>query len=268
MKRTFVILICCGALGFAQEPAAGTSKDVKAVTAAAEKPKWLQKAIDVKYGDVGRITAILVGLAPGATNITGHSDLRVITIGTYDPEFVKLADEIVKRYDVARQSQPAKQWHNFDLVAYILVSGPQGTAGDALPADLEGVAKQLRSLFGYRDLKLLDTAWIRAIEHSSGAVSGSVAGLAEGSKVPSKYTMRFKSASVGAEEKGNVIYLSDFMFNYQLPYEAAMGTTSWVDLGFNTDLSIADSQKVVVGKSRTGNADQALILVLSARVVN
>jgi hypothetical protein len=263
-----MILICCGALGFAQEPAAGTSKDVKAVTAAAERPKYLQKVIDVKHGEVGALAKLLGNLAPSMTTVSAQPDLQAISIGTYDPSFLVLADEVVKRYDVARQSQPATQLHDIELVAYILIASPKGTAGDALPPDLDGVAKQLRSLFGYRDLKLLDTAWIRAIEHSSGAVSGSVAGLAEGSKVPSKYTMRFKSASVGAEEKGNVIYLSDFMFNYQLPYEAAMGTTSWVDLGFNTDLSIADSQKVVVGKSKIGSADQALVLVLSARVVN
>jgi hypothetical protein len=38
-------------------------------------------------------------------------------------------------------------------------------------------------------------------------------------------------------------------------------------LGFDTDLRIPEGQKVVVGKSHIGPGNEAMILVLSARVV-
>jgi hypothetical protein len=131
------------------------------------------------------------------------------------------------------------------------------------------VAKQLRSLFGYRDLKLMDTALIRTREGHVGDMSGSANGLSEGSKAPTDYQLWFKSAQVRAGEKGNLIELSDFHFKVRFAFETSPGSQlSFSNLGFSTDLSIADSQKVVVGKSKIGSADQALILVLSARVVD
>jgi hypothetical protein len=264
------MLICCGALGFAQEPAAGTEKTVQTGTAPAEKRQYLQRVIEVKNGEVKALGNLLTSLSPGHTIVVPHPDLKVISIGTYDPEFLKLAEEIVKRYDVARQSQPAAQEHDIEVVAYILVASPKGTAGDALPAELEGVAKQLRSLFGYRDLKLVDSALIRTREDHAGEVSGSALGLVEGASKagPSDYKMGFKGAEVRAGEKGNVIELSNFHFYARLVFEASPGPGSFSStVSFETDLSIADSQKVVVGKSKIGSGDQALILVLTARVV-
>ncbi|MGD0580532.1 MAG: hypothetical protein ABSC08_16595, partial [Bryobacteraceae bacterium] len=127
MKRMFLMLICCGALGFAQEPAAGTEKTVQLGTAATEKPKYLQSVIEVKNGEVNDLARLLDTLAPGGTRVSTHHDLKLISIGTYDPEFIKLADEIVKRYDVARQKEPPAVQHDIELTAYILVASPQGT---------------------------------------------------------------------------------------------------------------------------------------------
>lgn len=267
MKRVCMILICCGALGFAQEPVAATEKKVQLGTAATEKPKYLQSVIEVKNGEVKDLARLLESLAPGGTRVNAHPDLKLISIGTYDPSFLQMAEEVVKRYDVARQVQPSKQARDIELVAYILIASPKGTAGDALPADLEGVAKQLRSLFGYRDLRLLDTALIRTLDSHGGDVSGSVAGLVEGLKVPSTYQLRFKTAS--SVQERTQIYLDDFHFSMRFPYESGgQGQVSYSDVGFGTDIFMADSQKVVVGKSRIGGVDQALVLVLMARVVS
>jgi hypothetical protein len=139
-----------------------------------------------------------------------------------------------------------------------------------LPADLDGVAKQLRAVFGYRDLKLVDTALIRAREGRPGNMSGELYGLAEDVKAPADYQMDFTSAQVRAGERGNVVALGDFRFSLPLVHHTygVNGVTVASNIGFKTDLSIADSQKVVVGKSRIGGADQALVLVLTARVVN
>lgn len=38
----------------------------------------------------------------------------------------------------------------------MLLAGKKAIAGDALPAELDGVAKQLKGVFGYSDFRLLD----------------------------------------------------------------------------------------------------------------
>ncbi len=274
MKRMIAMLICCGALGLAQEPAAGTAKTVQAGLTA-EKHQWLQKVIDVKYADVNALSKLLGNLVQGDLDprynrVIAQPDLHAISIGTYDPAFLQMAEEMIKRYDVATWSwaKPAAQARDIEVVAYILVASPKGTAGDALPADLEGVGKQLRSLFGYRDLKLMDTALIRVREGHGGDMNGDATGLIESAKAPTGYQLEFQSAQVRAGERGNVIELGHFRFRVLSAYESSPGTTGNREVvGFYTDLSIADSQKIVVGKSRIGGADQALVLVLTARVV-
>ena len=192
----------------------------------------------------------------------------MISIGTYDPDFIKLADEIVKRYDVAREKASTIALHDIELTAYILVASPQGTAGDALPPGLDGVAKQLQSVFGYRDLKLLDAAVVRGHESHSGEMSGSLAASSNPGKGPQSYQLRFKDAAVRQTDGHTVIYLNEFRFGVRVGIETSPGVIGWSEVNFNTDLNITDSQKVVVGKSKFGSADQALILVLSARVVS
>ena len=262
MKRLLGVLICAAALAAGQAASSGTPQP------AADKEKYTQSVIEVKHGEVVALANLLRSLAPPRTSVSPHPDLQLISIGTYDPEFVKLADEIVQRYDVARKIETTAPVRDIELTAYILVASPHGTAGDALPAGLEGVAKQLQSVFGYRDLRLLDTALIRSHEGHAGEMSGNVPGLTAGAKNPPVYQLRFKNASVRQSEGHAVIDLNEFRFGFRVPWENEQGGTNWSDLGFNTDLSIGDSQKVVVGKSRIGNADQALILVLSARVVS
>lgn len=263
MKRMLAMLICAAALAAGQTATGGGT-----LQPAAEKPKYLQSVIEVKNGEVNALASLLKMLQPNMTTVAAHPDLKLISIGTYDPEFVKLADEIVKRYDVAREQTPPKVFHDIEVTAYILAASPQGTAGDALPADLEGVAKQLRAVFGYRDLKLLDSALIRTHENHGSNIRGSVTGLTESLKMPSIYQLRFKSASISTGEKQPSISLSDFSFDFRLAYQNAEGHIDFNNIAFSTDLSIPESQKVVVGKSKIGSGDQALVLVLTARVVN
>ena len=263
MKRMLAVLICAAALAAGQTSSGGSTPQP-----AVENPKYLQSVIEVKHGDVNALARLLESLSPPRTTVRAHPDLNLISIGAYDPEFVKLADEIVQRYDVALKKEPLAPVRDIELTAYILVASPQGTSGDALPAGLEGVAKQLQSVFGFRDLKLLDTALIRAHEGSRGSeMSGNVTGLVADT-TPAIYQLRFNSSAVRQAEGRTLIDLNSFRFGFKLPYETAPKQIGWMDLGFNTDLSIGESQKVVVGKSKFGSGNQALILVLSARVVS
>jgi hypothetical protein len=236
--------------------------------------KWVQKVIDVKYANTNALAQLLGGMKQGrnADSVTAQLDLHAISVGSYDPSFLKLAEDIIKRYDVPTAAPAAPSHHyGVEIVAYILLAGPKGSSGDALPTDLEPVAKQLRSVFGYTDIRLLESSLIRGREATSLSpqveVSGTLSGLAEGQKVPVIYQIRVRKIGVESNGKLNTVALEHFSFEARLPYEAGPDKTDFMGLGFNTDLSIAEGQKVVVGKSHIGAGNQALILVLSARIV-
>lgn len=266
MKRILTALFCLAGFALAQ-----TTTPPPQV----EKRQWLQKVIDVKYADANALAKLLGNLTQGDSDprvnrAIAQPDLHAISIGTYDPSFLKLAEEIIKRYDVPRAGPDLSHTHGVEIVAHILLAGPKGTSGNALPAELDPVAKQLRSVFGYTDIRLLDSALIRGRETKGSEVSGTLSGLMEGVKTPSTYRLFVKNIWVEQGAKGNSVLLEGLRFSAKIPCETGSGPGfhyDFIDSGFDTDLNVLDGQKVVVGKSHIGSSNDALILVLSARVV-
>lgn len=180
MKRLLAILFCAAALGAAQTEA--TTAPAKA---AEEQPKWLQKVFDLKYADPAVLADLLSYMVRAGypDRIKAQPELHVISIGTYDPSFLQLAEEIVKRYDVpAQKPVAASLTPDIEVIAHILVASHKGVNGDAVPEDLSAVAKQLRSVFGYTDIKLLDSAVIRGRAGSRSELSGQFGDLIENYK--------------------------------------------------------------------------------------
>ncbi len=214
MKRLFAILLCAAGLAAAQTATPPPES--------AEKPKWIQKVIDLKYADPVPLSKLLGNMQQGGSpdRVIAQPDLHAISIGTYDPSFLKLAEEIIKRYDVP-QAATSVNGHQYgvEIVAHILLAGPKGSSGDALPADLAPVAKQLRSVFGYTDIRLLDSALIRGREGRSSDVTGTLSGMLEGQKTPNLYTVRINKISVEPGAKGNSVALEGFRFSARFPYE-------------------------------------------------
>ncbi len=262
MKWILTALFCLTSLASGQN---GTTPPETA-----GKPKWIQKVIDLKYADANVLAKLLGNMEQGGSpdRVIAQGDLHAISIGTYDPSFVKLAEEIIQRYDVPpARGAVIPQQHGVEIVAHILLAAPKGSSGDALPADLAPVAKQLRSIFGYTDIRLLDSALIRGREARGSEVNGMLGALAEGVKAPTSYRMRIKSMRVEQDGNRNSVTLEGFTFSTRFQVETGQTQFQFMDVGFDTDLSIPEGQKVVVGKSRIGASNEALILVLSARVV-
>ena len=136
MKKILTALFCLAGIASAQtyQPAPDA--------------KWVQKVIDVKYANTNALAQLLSGMQQTRTGdrVTAQLDLHAISVGSYDPAFLKLAEEIIQRYDVPNAA-PAVASHQYgvEIVAHILLAGPKGSSGDALPAELAPVATQLRS---------------------------------------------------------------------------------------------------------------------------
>lgn len=252
-----------------------------ALTAVAqEAPKWQQKVFDVKYAEVQALANLVRSIAQGRdTRVVDNPTLRAISVGTTTPADLAAAEELIKRYDVPRGIAPTGN-RNIELVAYMLMAAPKGTAGDALPAELDAVAKQLKAVFGYNDLRLLDSALIRTREGVPVEANGTAGAVSL--KIlhrTTNYSLRIARSAVVSSERGNTIRLDGFRFTLRVPYsveqtQAAPGIPSqspqyiYSDVGFNTELDIREGQKVVVGKAKADNTDSAFILVLTAKALD
>lgn len=224
----------------------------------------------MKYADVNALAGMVNDLRQGSSpnKAVPQPGQHAITVEAYTPVFMQEAEELIRRYDVP--AMDVGQNHDFEIVAHILVAGRTPVTGEALPADLDGVARQLKETFGYTDVKLVDSALERAREGRDALVKGSVNGLSDGATQPSSYEMSHRLIRYEPGEKKGSIALYGFEFKMKLCYTVASQSFSvaqWQDVVFQTDLNISEGQYALVGKSKVGAEDKSVALVVKARVI-
>ena len=235
-----------------------------------EARPWVQRVFDVKYADVDSLTRMLKGTSPSTSqdHIEGLPALHAIAVGAYNPATLTRAEELITRFDVPQMS--VAQNHDFEIVAYFLLAG-QGP-GDPIPKDLEAVAKQLSTAYGYQDLKLLDSSLVRSREGREAAAKGALAALGAGASpvgsasAAAKYEWSVKMTRLEPGAKRSAVVLYGFHFVLKAPVQTA-GQTDWQEFSSDSDLSIVDGEKTVALKSRIGSEDKTVIVVMTARVL-
>jgi hypothetical protein len=151
------IILGLGPMALAQEQAAKPPAE----KAAAEKRE--SRVLRLKYADPQEVRNLLQVFPVTALP---NREMKAIAVnGT--PEAVATYEEAVKRLDV-----PAPMPKNIELTAYILEASPQADPAWAVPAELQGVAKQLKTLFSFQGLRLLDTLALRTREGTPASASG------------------------------------------------------------------------------------------------
>jgi hypothetical protein len=187
-------------------------------------------------------TAILLALGLGFI-------MKTLTLsGT--PEIVAAMEAVVRKLDVA--PPPEK---SVEITAYLLMTSDGNPLPQSLPAQLEPVMKQLRTTFSYKYYELLDTIVLRNRIGPSGESSEeiSVTGSPGLKKVPC--ALRYNNSQLIHDDKGDVLKLSGLRLT--------LGTG-----GFSTFLDLRVGQMVVVGKASFDASNNALIAILSAKVVD
>lgn len=227
-------------------------------------PKMVQRVVEVKNVDARQLADLLFG---GNVMVRANDTFRTLSLFGPEPN-VNDTEEIIKKLDTPRAPTRLSA-RNIELIFYTIVAAPKGTAGEALPAELDGVVKQLKQIFGYNDFRLVDSSILRARENEQGEASGNAA-IANGPGAPlSSYNLRFARTGISSSDKGNVIRIDGFRYNTRVPFSAGgPGQWSFADVGFTTNLDIRDGQKVVVGKAKYEGSENALILAITAKAMD
>jgi len=202
----------------------------------------------LKYADADTVARVLAVF--GNVNVRSDRGMHVVAVNA-PAEIMPSVEEAINRLDV-----PAAAPRDIDLVVYMVVASQQASAPDNLLPELQPVAAELKRVFAYKSFHLLDSVAIRIEPGRRASARGVIREAGEGK---SPYTLDVNSAAVTDDPKGRLIRLSDLSLTMRVP--------GGDEAGVHTDITVREGQRVVVGKSNIG-PDQALILVLSAKVVD
>jgi hypothetical protein len=227
--------------------------DEPAPAANAEAQHWPVKLFQVKYANVYQLANLF--RAFGAV-VQPEGDLKVISVRA-PKEVLTAIEESLQRLDVPQV--PAK---NVQLEAYLLTASGQGPSVN-IPADLEPVIKQLKSVFNYQGFRLLGTLSWRGRDGAGGDVSGLLPSVSSDSAQPTFYSFRIHSVGITSEGKEPTIRINDLMLKLDFTVKGSGNQHAII----NTSIDAREGQKVVVGKANIDNADSALILILTAKIV-
>ncbi len=217
------------------------------------------KVIQLKYADPGRIRQLLSSF--GGT-IQADEQMKVLAV-TGSPALVQAVAEAVEKLDV-----PTSPTKNVELTAYFLVATPQPTQATDLPPELNEVATQLKKVMNFRGFRLLNSTIVRTRDGELALIEGAAG------QPPSRadFSLRINRVDIGAGEKEPTIHLRGLRFSISAsptPSEGKLLSTEKASSAqIATDINVPEGQKVVVGKTSFEISDNAVVLVLTARVVD
>jgi hypothetical protein len=246
MKRKLLMLLLAVPL-LAQEALVNTTQ---------APPKIIQKLIPLKYADPRTVENMLRVFD---VQVVSNTELHAMAVkGT--PQTIQAVEEAIARLDT-----PAAAPKNIELTIYLLVGNEvDGTAG-AIPKEMESVVTQLKNTFQFKNYRLLDIMALRTRTGQQASTESSGGFMQFGNVTkPVTTTFMINSSSIGAD--GSTVRIDQIRTGTKIPQEMGPGQFNYQDLGLRTDLDIKEGQKVVVGRMGI-NRDQALFLVLTARVV-
>lgn len=224
------------------------------------RPGDVTKVVTLQYPD--RVnTSILDGI--GLT-VKRADNLVVIT----GPQArVDTAADILKQLDTpAPPRPPIPPKKSIQLTAYLVIasSGNPTPAGSQpttpVPKELDPAVSQVASMFSYKSFNLLDAIIMRSMDDGSGFVDGLLPG--------GSYEMIARRVNLAATSPDNLFHLQQFELSFKR-YNGVDrdGKDKYQTVSMRTDVDLKEGQKAVVGKANFDGASDALIVILTAKVV-
>jgi hypothetical protein len=204
-----------------------------------------QRVFMLKYADARHVADVLAVFGYG---IRADRDMHVVAVSA-PAEAMSAIEDAIKRLDL-----PAAAPKDIDLVVDMILASDHSAADGTLPSELQPVADELKKIFSFKSFRLLDSILLRTQPGNRAHTNGVIA-LASDSKA--NYTLEVQPSAVTEAPQGRLIRLDDLTLNISLPGDRHAGV--------QTEITVREGQRVVVGKSNIGT-DQSLILVVTAKV--
>jgi hypothetical protein len=251
MRRLLAVFLLLGLPLLAQEAK-------KPETAAAEPPQQIQKLFILKYADPVQIANLLRVFN---AVVTPNSEMHALAVRATEP-YLPAIEDAIKRLDV-----PATAPKNIELTVYFLAGNAgQNTTGEPVPKDLDSVVTQLKGNFPYTQYRLLDVLTLRT-RSGQPAEASSIGSSVTVEQASQPIINQFRVSAASVNPDGTTIRIDRMKAGERIPVVTGKGELTYIDVGYSADgLDIKEGQKVVVGRLGASK-DQALFLVLMAKVM-
>ncbi len=227
------------------------------ITAGLLHAEQITKVVDIKYADITRISS-LISQPNGAGFRIDPSGKLIVFQG--DRLLVESMEEILKRIDVPSTNVEL----TFDLLGGSKIAGKVAE----LPQSLAGVSKEMKSLFGFQTVTLIDTISMRVQEGKDVEASGLLPAMTDDKSGPkANYQLRVRQIVVNGTKGNRQLRIGDVRFGGRIPMLDAKGNLQFTETGLNTGLDIKEGQHVVIGKVGLDSSSNPFFLVVSAKVV-
>lgn len=169
---------------------------------------------------------------------------------------------------------------NLDTQLYLIVATNQDVVESKLPASLEPVLKQLRATLPFKNYRLAATLLNRVKNEAKvelSWISGPLAASAANSALtPSFSQFKVRQVKLVRNSEGQqMVQMQGFNFGARIPIQTTTGAIAangavtpvinYESTGLSTDISMRESEPVIVGTLNVGTSGDAIILVVSAR---
>jgi len=218
-----------------------------------ESRNWPVKVFQLRYANPWRLGNVFKAF--GAI-INADEGIKVLTVRA-PKEVLAAIEDSVQRLDV-----PEPPTKNIQLDTYLLIASAQGSSG-TIPADLDPVVKQLKSIFSYQHFRLLGTLSMRMRDDSDSTVNGLLPPVSADSVAPTSYRFHINKATITSEGKERAVRINGL----DLRMGCALKGPERHEAYSYTSVDVHEGQKVVLGTANIDNADGALILVLTGKVM-
>lgn len=212
-------------------------------------PKSVQRIFKLQHAYADRVANLL---RPLGIAVTAETQSNVLAV-TGSPETISAVEEALKKLDV-----PAAPAKNVELTGYLLLGSPEGASTPDVSA-LADVIRQLKALSPFKSYKLLESFDLRDRDGEKGYVDGLLSGLGNDAagKFAPFYSFGFRRLSI-SQGATSIVRLDGISLRVKM--------SPGMEARMETDVDIHADQKVVVGKINANGGNQALFLVLSAKI--
>jgi hypothetical protein len=270
MKRHIAALtLACwalGATGFAQNPSPPTPAAARQLgppgqaPPPADKSAWEIRIVPVRHAEVNAVRAALQWFN---ADVSAQAELKVLSVRAPKEIMPAIVEAITKLDESVSQSQA----RNIEIVVHVLIGAETAPAGTRpVPASVQPVVDQLKTLLAYKTYSIADTLFLNATEKQTISSNGNwpeglnlSAGLP-----PPRYSFKTTPFLQGANK---VVRLENLFLRMDGSLEGP--NKSWstsYNAVIETNADVPEGKQVVVGKTAVG--DRAYILVVSARVLD
>lgn len=186
--------------------------------------------------------------------------LGLVSLQGVNKESVDEAEKLIRKYYKPRTTKSAPD-RNVELTLYVL-AGKSGTDPSAIPSVLIPVAAQLRQSTSLTSFREVETQILRIRSGAKADTAGALTSFGSESAIPS-YEF---SANVNALDAK--VRVDNMHFRARIIFSTGGGQLQNRDVRIDTSLDLTPGQFVVVGKANALEKDGAIILVLSAKIVD